>query len=81
MIDKLERRYISFIENQLGMTESAFRKICEDKDSDEYDDLPDVLAHREGDVFLAHDGNESLSDEDKCAGDLIDLLCGPYDEE
>lgn len=81
MIGNLEKRYNSFIENKLGMTESAFRTICDNENSIEFDNLLDVLANMECDVFLAHNGNERLSDEEKCAGDLIDLMCGPYDDE
>ena len=77
-ITELEDRLVTYLRKELNMSEEEFAEIIH---SDDYEDLLDELANKECDVFLAHEGDEPLSEYQKCPGDLIDLICGPYEEQ
>lgn len=77
----LEDRHIQYLKKEFGMAVEDFIRICEDDESIEFDELLDILANKECDVYLSHVTEDPLSDYENCPGDLVDFMCGPYEEE
>ena len=79
-LELLTERHKKYIERVLGMSSEKFIELCNRDDGDEeFDALLDELTWKECDAAEELEKNGEYSDDGKCAIELVDIICGPYD--
>ena len=76
----LEDRHRRFLQENYGIDEERLIAICEER-AQEYDELVDDLMWKECDAADEKERTGDYSEAGLCAVELIDIICGPYDEE
>ncbi len=76
----LEKKYIDYLKEVIGISEEEFLKICENE-SEEFDELVTALANKECDVALENEIGESAEVRENIPADLVDFMCGPYEPD
>ena len=76
----LEKRHIEYLKEEIGLSEEEFHRICESDGSEEFEALVMELGNRECDVALNIDCDDETEEHENIPADLVDYMCGPYDE-
>lgn len=79
-LNLLEKKHLIYLEKEFGISEKRFKEICRDNDED-LDKLIDELLWRECDAAEEFHKTNKYTEDGLCAIQLIDIICGPYDEK
>jgi len=78
-LELMKDKHRKFLKDKFDLTEEQFIAVC-DEDGDAFDKLFDDLTWLECDAADEFQETGEYSEEGQCAIDLIDIICGPYDE-
>lgn len=79
-IDLLKEKHVEFLQNRFGISRDVFISICEDDDEERFDKLLDDLTWLECDASEEKGDYDNYTEEDYLVSELIDIMCGPYDD-
>ena len=77
-LEKMTEKHYQYLQAEFGVDRNAFAAICEEN-GEALDKLIDDLTWKECDAAEEFEKNGEYSERGKCAIELIDILCGPYD--
>ena len=79
-LNLIEPKHLAFLKENFDIEQERFEEIC-NEDGDELDELVDELLWKECDAAEEYERTGKYTEEGLCAIELIDIICGPYDEE
>lgn len=77
-LEKMTEKHFKYLQTEFGVDRKAFAAICEEN-GEALSKLIDDLTWKECDAAEEFEKNGEYSEQGKCAIELIDILCGPYD--